>query len=136
MCWCLAVAPVIKQKPKVVRREKQIIIECHVESSSKPECIWNKESTVIREDSRHKTIIRESQTKGSYEVLLEINEPTVKDKGIYHLVAKNEKGEVTSQAIQVSVDEEEEEELLKVKKKKGTKPKFIQTLKSEVTLTI
>jgi hypothetical protein len=136
------VAPVIKEKPRVIRREKQqkIIIECNVESGGKPQCIWERESTIVKEDSRHQVIVRE-ETKGQYIIALEIDKPSANDKGIYKLIAKNEKGEVTSQAIRVNIEDEEEEEEEEDKKKKeetkkGTKPKIIQNLRSEVMKNI
>lgn len=98
-------APVIKEKPKIVRREKhqKIVIECHVQSGAKPQCVWYRETNLIKEDSRHQVVIREV-TKGEYAVALEIEKPAAGDKGTYKLTCKNEKGEVTSQAIQVDVE--------------------------------
>ncbi len=136
-------APVIKEKPRVIRREKQqkIIIECNVESGGKPQCIWERESTIVKEDSRHQVIVRE-ENKGQYIIALEIDKPSANDKGMYKLIAKNEKGEVTSQAIRVNIEDEEEEEeeeedkKKKEETKKGTKPKIIQNLRSEVMKNI
>jgi len=48
----------------------------------------------------------------------------VADKGSYKLVAKNEKGEATSQTVEVTEIPEEEEV------KKGNKPEFSQNLTS------
>ena len=120
------------------------MIECNVQSGGKPQCIWQRESTVVKEDSRHQVIVRE-ENKGEYIIALEIDKPGANDKGMYTLIAKNEKGEVTSQAINVTIDDEEEDrdeadEEQRSKKKasvkeKGSKPKLIQKLRSEVSLT-
>lgn len=58
---------------------------------------------------------------------LEIESVTVTDKGSYKLVAKNEKGEATSQTVEVTEIPEEEEV------KKGNKPEFSQGLSSAVS---
>jgi hypothetical protein len=60
-------------------------------------------------------------------VKLEIESVTVADKGSYKLVAKNEKGEATSQTVEVTEIPEEEEV------KKGNKPEFSQDLSSVVS---
>jgi len=114
-----------------VNKQQKIIIECRVQSVKEPKCTWTREQTTIREDSRHQCIVREI-TKGEYDIVLEIDKPNANDKGSYKLTAKNEKGEVTSQAIQVNVDEEEKEEIEEKKQKKGSKPKLVQSLRSEV----
>ena len=59
---------------------------------------------------------------------LEIESVTVADKGSYKLVAKNEKGEATSQTVEVTEIPVEEEV------KKGNKPEFSQTLSSVVSI--
>jgi hypothetical protein len=58
---------------------------------------------------------------------LEIEAVQVTDKGMYKLVAKNEKGEATSQLVEVTDIPEEEE-----KKPKGEKPKIAKGLQSVV----
>lgn len=136
----------IKSKPRVIRMERQqkIVIECNVQSGGKPHCIWQRESTVVREDSRHQLIVRE-ENKGEYVIALEIDRPGANDKGMYTLIAKNEKGEVTSQAINVTIDDEQEEQSEEQQLKEdeerglteradiGSKPKLIQKLRSEVS---
>ena len=51
----LAVIPVIKEVPKVVTitKKKTVVIECRVQSVFEPKCVWVKETTAVREDSRH-----------------------------------------------------------------------------------
>ena len=58
---------------------------------------------------------------------LEIENVSQTDKGTYKLVAKNEKGEATSQTVEVTEIPEEEEV------KKGKKPEFAQGLTSVVS---
>lgn len=69
----------------------------------------------------------EQVEKGEYKIQLEINEATKNDKGSYKFVAKNEKGEATSQVVELNEIPEEE----KVKPK-GEAPKFAQGLKYTV----
>ncbi|XP_022255917.1 muscle M-line assembly protein unc-89-like, partial [Limulus polyphemus] len=128
----IELAPVIKEKPKIVKRDRQkkIVIECHVQSAAKPKCIWYKEASTVREDSRHSIQIREI-SKGEYAIALEIDKPTAADKGNYKLMAKNEKGEVTSQPIQVDLEEPPEEKKKDEKVPKGEKPKIVQGLKPQ-----
>ena len=128
-----------------MERQQKIVIECCVQSGGKPQCFWQRESVVVREDSRHQIIVRE-ENKGEYVIVLEIDRPGANDKGMYTLIAKNEKGEVTSQAINVTIDDEQEEpndeKELKHKDERheeeeraeiGSKPKLIQKLRSEVS---
>jgi ABC-type Na+ efflux pump permease subunit len=65
--------------------------------------------------------------QGEFSVKLEIESVTQTDKGSYKLVAKNEKGEATSQTVEVTEIPEEEEV------KKGNKPEFSQGLTSVVS---
>lgn len=55
--------------------------------------------------------------QGEFAVKLEISEVSKTDKGLYKLVAKNEKGEATSQTVEVT-------ELPPEEKPKGEKPKL------------
>ncbi|KFM81373.1 Twitchin, partial [Stegodyphus mimosarum] len=124
----IELAPVIKEKPKIIKKEihKKVVIECRVASVSKPTCTWFKESSMVSESSKHTVRITEV-TKGEFAVALEIDKPTGEDKGNYKMVAKNEKGEITSTAVQVDIEEEKKEEK---KKPTGEKPKIVQGLKS------
>ncbi|XP_074598807.1 projectin protein bent isoform X2 [Brevipalpus obovatus] len=118
----IELAPVIKEKPKVIKqiREKKIIIEVRVASAGKPNVQWIKESTTVREDSRRRVKIQEI-TKGEYSIALEIDRVEKLDKGVYKLVAKNEKGECTSQSVTVDVDDmEEKQEKKKEEEEKKT----------------
>lgn len=98
-------APVIREKPKVLRREKEekVIIECHIKSSAQPECVWFKENSMVKIDSKHKLQIRKVE-KGEYAVLLEIEKPSATDKGLYKVQAKNEKGIIVSDPIKVTLE--------------------------------
>lgn len=97
-------APVIKEKPKIVKVVKErIVVECLVFAATRPSVTWFKETTAIKESSQYAVQIEEV-TKGQYSVALEISKPTKDNKGQYKLVATNEKGEVSSQAVQVDVD--------------------------------
>ena len=98
-------APVIKEKPRIVMKEvhKKVVIECRVQSVSKPKCTWYKESSIVSESSKHMVRITEV-TKGEFAVALEIDKPTGADKGSYKMVAKNEKGEISSTAVQVDIE--------------------------------
>lgn len=100
-------APVIRERPKVVRRtkEEKIVIECHVKSNAQPECVWYKENSMVRIDSKHKLEISKVE-KGEYAVRLEIEKPSSTDKGLYKLQAKNEKGVIASEPIPVTLEGE------------------------------
>ncbi|XP_053200690.1 twitchin-like isoform X3 [Panonychus citri] len=102
----IELAPVIKEKPKVIKqtKERKVVIEVRIASGAAPKVQWMKESTVIREDSRHVVRIQEV-SKGEYAVALEIDKAEKLDKGTYKVVAKNEKGECTSQAVTVDVED-------------------------------
>lgn len=135
----IEVIPVMTQKPRVIRRETQrvIVIECAVKSANKPSVTWIREQTTVREDSRHRQIVRESR-KGEYVIMLEIEEPTDRDRGEYKMKAVNEKGEVISEAIRVTEifdEEKKKDEEEKTKKKKTVSaPKILQELRSEVRI--
>ncbi|GFU27590.1 hypothetical protein TNCV_283081 [Trichonephila clavipes] len=107
----IELAPVIREKPKVLRREKEekVVIECHVRSNAQPECVWYKENTMVRQDAKHKVQIRKVD-KGEYAVMLEIDKPAQSDKGLYKLQAKNEKGIIASEPIKVTLEDEKKEE--------------------------
>lgn len=96
------VVPVIKEKPKLVTNVKKrtASIECAVASRFKPECIWMKETTVIKETHRHMIKIEETR-QGEFSVKLNITELSEADFGAYKLVAKNDKGQATSQVIEI-----------------------------------
>ena len=139
----IEIVPVISQRPRLVRLERQrkIVIECAVKSSNAPKVTWIRESTTVREDSRHRQIVKEER-KGEYMIQLEIEEPTEGDKGAYKMRAVNEKGEVTSEVIRLTEifedeekKEEEEEKQAAKKKKTVSAPKILQELRSEVSGT-
>ncbi|XP_021713429.1 twitchin isoform X5 [Aedes aegypti] len=98
----IEIVPVIKEKPKLVTNVKKrtASIECAVASRFKPECIWMKETTVIKETHRHMIKIEETR-QGEFSVKLNITELSEADFGAYKLVAKNDKGQATSQVIEI-----------------------------------
>lgn len=98
----LPVVPVIKEKPKLVTniKKRMASIECAVASRFKPECVWMKETTVIKETHRHLIKIEETR-EGEFSVKLNITELSEADFGAYKLVAKNDKGQATSQVIEI-----------------------------------
>lgn len=100
--FLLPVVPVIKEKPKLVTniKKRTASIECAVASRFKPECIWMKETTVIKETHRHLIKIEETR-EGEFSVKLNITELSEADFGAYKLVAKNDKGQATSQVIEI-----------------------------------
>lgn len=101
-CLHFSVIPVIKEKPKVIRvvKKKTVIVECTVLSQFAPECTWFKETQAVKQDDRHKLHI-EKIKEGEFAVKLEIEQVSTADKGKYKLVARNEKGEATSQIVEV-----------------------------------
>ncbi|KAF2885738.1 hypothetical protein ILUMI_20442 [Ignelater luminosus] len=114
----IEIIPVIKEKPKVIKiiKKRTVIVECKVQSKFAPQCTWFKEADAVKEDSRH-TVHIEQVNDGEFNVKLEINEVIKEDKGYYKLVARNEKGEATSQSVEVT-------ELPPEEKPKGEKPKI------------
>lgn len=54
-----AVIPVIKEKPKIIKivKKKTVIVECKVLSKFAPACTWFKETSAVKEDSRHTVLI-------------------------------------------------------------------------------
>ena len=116
----------IKERPRIIKvvKKKTVIVECHVMSKFAPQCTWFKEKSAVKEDSRHN--VRIEQVKdGEFAVKLEIEQCTATDKGTYKLVAKNEKGEATSQTV----------ELIDIPTEEGSKPTLAQTLKAIVSGT-
>lgn len=114
----IEIIPVIKEKPKVIKiiKKRTVIVECKVMSKFAPQCTWMKEEKEVKEDGRHKYIV-EQVKDGEFAVKLEIENVEKTDKGFYKLVAKNEKGEATSQSVEVT-------ELPPEEKPKGEKPKL------------
>ncbi|XP_049301024.1 twitchin isoform X5 [Anopheles funestus] len=98
----IEIIPVIKEKPKLVTNVKKrtASIECSVASRFKPECVWMKETTVIKETHRHMIKIEETR-EGEFSVKLNIVGLSEADFGAYKLVAKNDKGQATSQVIEI-----------------------------------
>jgi hypothetical protein len=121
-----SVVPVIKEKPKVIKivKKKTVIVECTVLSKFQPECTWFKESEIVAEDDRHRLHV-EKIKEGEFAVKLEIEQISQADKGKYKLVARNEKGEATSQVVEIQEIPEEPDI-----------PRIISGLKSIVSLNL
>lgn len=98
----IEIVPVIKDKPKIIKivKKKTVVIECVVCSKFEPKCVWYKEEKAIKETTRHQVQI-EQVREGEYAVKLEIKDVKETDKGSYKLLAKNEKGEATSQVVEL-----------------------------------
>lgn len=64
--------------------------------------------------------------QGEFTVKLEISNISQQDKGSYKLVARNEKGEATSQQVEITEIPEE----------KGDKPYIIKHLRSLVSIEV
>lgn len=113
----------IKDKPKIIKiiKKRTVIIECVVVSKFEPKCMWFKETTEVRESERHKVDIQQVKD-GEFAVKLEISQIADIDKGSYKLVARNEKGEATSQIVEL-VDIPEEE-------RKAIKPQIVKQLRN------
>lgn len=127
MCLCLiAVIPVIKEKPKIIKiiKKKTVVIECIVVSKFAPKCTWFKEQNEVAESQRHKVEVKQLK-ENEYAVQLEISQVTDTDKGSYQMLAKNEKGEAVSQTVElVDIPEPEEED-------KPSAPEIRKPLKDE-----
>ncbi|XP_013148758.1 PREDICTED: muscle M-line assembly protein unc-89-like [Papilio polytes] len=117
----IEIIPVIKERPKIIKivKKKTVIVECKVLSKFAPSCTWFKEASAVKEDSRH-TVLIEPLREGEFTVKLEISNISQQDKGSYKLVARNEKGEATSQQVEITEIPEE----------KGDKPYIIKHLRS------
>ncbi|XP_023314711.1 muscle M-line assembly protein unc-89-like isoform X1 [Trichogramma pretiosum] len=102
------IIPVIKEKPKVIKiiKKKTVIVECTVLSKFAPDCTWFKETKAVEVDNRHKLHV-EKIKEGEFAVKLEIEQISQADRGKYKLVARNEKGEATSQVVEVQEIPEE-----------------------------
>ena len=103
-----SVIPVIKEKPKVIKivKKKTVIVECTVLSKFAPDCTWFKETQAVTQDDRHRLHV-EKIKEGEFAVKLEIEQISQADKGKYKLVARNEKGEATSQVVEIQEIPEE-----------------------------
>lgn len=130
------------------------MVECHVKAQSEPTCLWYKEQTIVQKSSKHTVnitkvseVINEHHTsmplpyfwilicptQGEYAVQLEISEIQQSDKGVYKLVAKNQKGEAISKTVEVKdIPEEEKAKPEKTKKPAGEKPTVAKQLQKTV----
>merc|ERR1712106_1033161 len=118
----IEVAPTIKTQPRVVSIiNRKCIIECMVMSSSQPACSWFHMENKVKLDSRHCITVNEDG-EGSYKCQMEIMKMTKEDAGIYKMIAKNDKGETTSEVIELSADQIEEKPLEKPAEKAAPAP--------------
>merc|ERR1711915_417578 len=117
------IAPTIKAPPRIVSIiNRKVLMECVVMSASQPACTWFQNSAHIKMDARHTVTVQKS-SEGSYLCQLEISKVELSDCGSYKLVAKNEKGETTSQTVEITkaMIEEKKEEKKEDKKKEEKK---------------
>lgn len=105
-----------------------MIVECTVLSKFAPDCTWFKETQAVKEDERHKLHV-EKVKEGEFAVKLEIEQISTADKGKYKLVARNEKGEATSQVVEVA---ELPEEVEKPKIGSGLQSRVIKLIHSKL----
>lgn len=98
----VAVVPVIKDKPKILKiiKKKTVVIECVVVSKFAPKCTWLKENNEVAESERHKVEVKQVK-ENEFAVQLEISQVTETDQGSYQMIAKNEKGEAVSQTVEL-----------------------------------
>merc|ERR1712183_1125540 len=120
----IEVAPTIKKPPKFVSIfNRKVIMECVVMSTSKPACSWYKDATKVKLDTRHCINITE-ESEGKYMVQMEMLKVEKFDCGAYKLIAKNEKGDTTSQTVDLTeamLEEKKEEKKEEVKEEKVEK---------------
>lgn len=110
--FCVAVIPVIKDKPKILKiiKKRTVVIECVVVSKFAPKCTWFKEQNEVSESERHRVEVKQVK-ENEFAVQLEITQVTETDRGAYQLVAKNEKGEAVSQTVELKdIPEPEDDE--------------------------
>lgn len=121
----IIVVPVIKDKPKIIKitKRKTVVIECVVISKFEPKCTWFKETNKIEESSRHKVEVQQVK-EGEFAVKLEISEVIEEDKGLYKVIARNEKGEAVSQIVELK-------DLPEADDKPAVKPRIIKHLQNE-----
>lgn len=57
----IEIIPVIKEKPKVIKivKKRTVVVECKVLSKFAPDCTWFKESTAVKQDTRHKVVVEQ-----------------------------------------------------------------------------
>ncbi|XP_026819249.1 muscle M-line assembly protein unc-89-like [Rhopalosiphum maidis] len=132
----IEIIPVIKEVPRVVTisKTKNVVIECRIQSIFEPQCTWKKDNTVIKDNVTRQTKI-ERVNDGEYLIKLEVKNATSNDKGIYNLIAKNEKGEVVSSPIEVKEVVEEkvekpsiDEKLKSIRANEGERIEFVSSL--------
>lgn len=127
-CFFIAVIPVIKDKPKIIKiiKKKTVVIECVVVSKFAPKCTWFKEQNEVTESTRHKVEVKQVKD-GEFAVQLEITEVTDTDKGSYQMVAKNDKGEAVSQTVElVDIPEMDDEKPVKPEIRKPLKDQEVE----------
>jgi len=132
----IEIIPVIKEVPRVVTisKNKNVVIECRIQSIFEPQCTWKKDNTVINDNVTRETKI-ERVKDGEYVVKLEVKNASSSDKGVYKLIAKNEKGEVVSNPIEVKEVAEEkiekpsiDEKLKSIRANEGERIEFVSSL--------
>lgn len=134
--FTIAVVPVIKDKPKIIKiiKKRTVIIECVVVSKFAPKCTWIKERNEIAESERHKIDVTQIKD-GEFAVQLEISKVKETDKGSYQLIARNEKGEAVSQIVEL-IDLPTSDEDLEPIKPEISRKLFDQDIEETKTLEL
>lgn len=91
--------PTFAGKPRVLKENggKRIVIEIDCDAASKPDIVWMKGSTTLKNEGRFLIDVDDSQ-KPRYIFILEIDAIVSEDAGIYKCVAKTAKGEASTTA--------------------------------------
>ena len=85
-------APRFPKKPTIRQEGANLILECILEAKPFPEITWFNGTNRIVEGARFKTYKKEL-SKDTFQLLLEIKEPTTADGGTYRCHAANDLGE-------------------------------------------
>jgi hypothetical protein len=91
-------------KPRVVKENSntRIVIEIDCESKAAPDLIWSHNNETIKNQGRYLIDVFDPHT-GLFILVLEIDDVVPEDAGTYKCVAKNHKGESTTN-VEVKLD--------------------------------
>lgn len=90
-------APSFTKKPQLRQEDdgNRLIFECHLLSSPLPEIEWYRSDELLTQDERI-TYKIQSIGENKYSVILDLDEVTETDAGLYKVKAKNTLGEVAA----------------------------------------
>ncbi|CAM1309087.1 unc-22 (predicted), partial [Pycnogonum litorale] len=110
--------PTLLEKPKIIPKDggNLIVMKVRVKCKPAPTVTWYRGTTVVKETKRI-SIRQSSDTDEEHTILLEIEEPSVDDGGIYKCHLKNEHGE-TNANLNLNIEGE--------KKVDGEAPSFVE----------